>query len=196
MNTALSTNWDFRVSCGPDMHALSPRAATLNHRATLEKADRKSAERERCWSFLNPPARGSGSGFSMPRTSPGCQLDVRFLTCRLAVPSSEYTTATPVQWDVAPESCGDQHDYARSAHNHSHWWCTRSINQISQSGAQSASDQYNPPACRLTVALSPRVSFCSTSPHLCLQVIMLQYKLLLVRRASVAIAFWDERHSW
>lgn len=72
-------------------------------------------------------------------------------------------------------ACGDQLDYARSAHNHSHWWCTRSVNQISQSGAQSASDQYNPPACRLTVALGPRVSFCSTSPHLCLQVIMLQY---------------------
>ncbi len=149
MNTVLSTNWDFHVSCGLDMHALSPSSHAQSQSNSWESRQKVSG----AWTMLKfsqSSTRGSGSAFGIHLTSPGCQIDVRFLTRRLTVPSSEYTTARrPVRSGVGAR--GDQHDCTHSAHNHSHWWCARSINQISQSGAQSASNQYNPPVCRLDV---------------------------------------------
>lgn len=45
-NTALSTNLGFHVACGLDVRALSLLPAMLNHRAALEEADGRAAERE------------------------------------------------------------------------------------------------------------------------------------------------------
>lgn len=127
-STALSTNWNFHLPCGLDMNILVPHPASLNHRVTLKKAERKLADREQCWSFFNPSVRGSVSGIGMHCTSPGCKTDDHFLTCCLAVPSPEYpTTRRPVKCDAG--DCGDKHDYRNSPHNHLHWWCPSSINQ-------------------------------------------------------------------
>lgn len=151
MNTALSTNWDFHVSCGPNMHALSPPSHAQSQSNSWESRQKVGG----AWTMLKfsqSSTRGSGSDFGMLLTSPGCQIDVRFLTCRLTVPSSEYTTTRrPGRSSVW--AGGDQHDYTHSAHNHSHWWCARSINPISQSRAQSASNQYNPPVCQRSLFL-------------------------------------------
>lgn len=182
--------------------------ATLNHRVTLEKADRKSAEREQCWSFLNPPARGSRF---RPSVCPARPRDAKSASAFWHAAAQFHLLN--IQPPRRPARCGvrargDHCVYSHSAHNHSHWWCAQSTNQISKSGAQSTSDRYNPPVCHLTVAFSPRVSFstapllicvrlCNTTlPNLCSHCRSSRsnmndclYLFVLVRLV-IAIAFW------
>ncbi|TNN69172.1 hypothetical protein EYF80_020639 [Liparis tanakae] len=114
----------FRVSCGPDMHALPPPpslhpTSPSSHAQSPSKLLRKQTKSRRSVNDadvfpLNPSSpEASGSGFGMPRASPGCQMDILFLFFSLDTPASQFpsfecTTSRSPERDVVVRPRGDR----------------------------------------------------------------------------------------